>query len=128
MNLRNKLFSIGIKACAAALFIGVVSCSTTSRLGKDDVLYTGIKKIEYVPKDAQKKIPAEVKAFLDAVAAIPEITPDNAEEMSEYLYGEVAQFFEDLLGTEYEDRKDVQAAAAAMSEAMKAVDAALEME
>ncbi len=75
-----------------------------------------------------KKIPAEVKAFLDAVAAIPEITPDNAEEMSEYLYGEVAQFFEDLLGTEYEDRKDVQAAAAAMSEAMKAVDAALEME
>ncbi|MCI9180853.1 MAG: hypothetical protein HFG50_12755, partial [Lachnospiraceae bacterium] len=75
-----------------------------------------------------KKIPAEVKAFLDAVAAIPEITPDNAEEMSEYLYGEVAQLFEDLLGTEYEDRKDVQAAAAAMSEAMKAVDAALEME
>ena len=75
-----------------------------------------------------KKIPAEVKAFLDAVAAIPEITPDNAEEMSEYLYGEVAQLFEDLLGTEYEDRKDVQTAAAAMSEAMKAVDVALEME
>lgn len=75
-----------------------------------------------------KKIPAEVKAFLDAVAAIPEITPDNAEEMSEYLYGEVAQFFEDLLGTEYEDREDVQTAAAAMSEAMKAVDVALEME
>ena len=75
-----------------------------------------------------KKIPAEVKAFLDAVAAIPEITPDNAEEMSEYLYGEVAQLFEDLLGTEYEDREDVQTAAAAMSEAMKAVDVALEME
>ena len=74
MNLRNKLFSIGIKACAAALFIGVVSCSTTSRLGKDDVLYTGIKKIEYVPKDAQKKIPAEVK---DKVKTAVDVPPNN---------------------------------------------------
>lgn len=74
MNLRNKIFSIGVKVCAAAMLIAVASCSTTSRLGKDDVLYTGIKKIEYVPKDAQKKIPAGVK---DKVKTAVDVPPNN---------------------------------------------------
>lgn len=77
---------------------------------------------------ASSRIPGAVKVFLDAVAAIPEITPDNAEEAAEYIYGEVSDAYEELLGTENEDREDVQKAAAVMHKAMAAVDAAMKEE
>ena len=73
-------------------------------------------------------IPAEVQAFLDAVDAIPEITPENAAEVAEYVYGEVAGRYEALLGTEYEERQDVQEAVAVYTAAVEAIDAALNME
>lgn len=77
---------------------------------------------------ASAVIPAEVQAFLDAVKDIPAITPDNAEEAAEYIYGPVSEAYEVLLGTAHEEREDVQAAVAVMAEAMTAVDAALEVE
>ena len=76
-----------------------------------------------------EEIPAEVEAFLNAVAKIPaDITPDNAEEAAELIYGEVSEAYEALLGTEYEGRADVQEAAALYAAAIEAVDAALDME
>ena len=69
-----------------------------------------------------------VQEFLDAVDAIPEVTEDNADEAAEYVYGEVSEAYEALLGTGYEDREDVKAAEAVMAEAIAAVDAAVDVE
>ena len=74
------------------------------------------------------EVPAEVQAFLDAVAAIPEITAENAAEVAEYVYGPVSEAYDALLGTEYEEREDVQEAVAVYAAALEAVDTALEME
>ncbi len=79
-------------------------------------------------KDEAPEVPAEVQAFLDAVEAIPEITTENAAEVAEYLYGEVAGAYEALIGTEFEDRDDVQEAAAVYAAAIEAVDEALSLE
>ena len=74
-------------------------------------------------------LPAQVQAFLDAVAEIPEeITADNAEEAAEYIYGPVSEAYEALLGTEYAEREDVKAAEAIYSQAVADVDAALDMD
>ena len=69
--------------------------------------------------------PAEVKAFLDAVAGIPEITPDNAAEAAEYIYGPVTEAYQALLDTDFMDRDDVKAAEAVYAAAIEAADAAL---
>lgn len=71
MNRQNK-----IKALLICGLMGMIaaSCSTTSRLGKDDVLYTGVKKIEYVPKGAQKSIPSGVKEKISDAVDVP---PNN---------------------------------------------------
>ncbi len=75
MTLQNKIAAIGVKVCVVATLIAFVSsCSTTSRLGKDDVLYTGLKKIEYVPNGAQKDIPAGVKSKVKDAVDVP---PNN---------------------------------------------------
>ncbi len=73
------------------------------------------------------EVPAEVQAFLDAVAAIPEITAENAAEVAEYVYGPVSEAYDALLGTEYEERDDVQEAAEAYAAAIAALDAVLDM-
>ena len=73
------------------------------------------------------EIPAIVQDFLDAVKAIPKITLDNAIEVAEYVYGKVSEAYEALLGTQYMFRTDVQMAVATYAAAVKAVDAALEM-
>ncbi len=81
-----------------------------------------------VEDEDEALVPEEVQAFLDAVAEIPEITPENAAEVAEYVYGEVSEYYEALLGTEYEDREDVQEAVAVYAAAIDEVDAALDME
>ncbi len=44
------------------------SCSTTRRVPDDEVLYTGLKKVEYLPADSGKLIPSSVKSQIhDAV-------------------------------------------------------------
>ena len=74
------------------------------------------------------EVPAEVQAFLDAVAAIPEITAENAAEVAEYVYGPVSEAYDALLGTEYEEREDVQEAVAVYTAALEAVDVMMGVE
>lgn len=93
----------------------------------EDVFNDGEQQNDIEDED-EALIPDEVQAFLGAVAAIPEITPENAEEVAEYVYGEVSEYYEALLGTEYEDREDVQEAVEVYAAAIDAVDAALDME
>ncbi|MEH2951423.1 hypothetical protein VV089_00260 [Candidatus Merdisoma sp. JLR.KK011] len=70
-----------------------------------------------------EEVPAEVQAFLDAVAQLPkEITADNLEEVRELLYGPVSDAYEVLLGTEYEKREDVQIAVEVMISAFGKLD------
>lgn len=95
---------------------------------EDEGVFNDDEQQNDVEDEDEALIPDEVQAFLDAVAAIPEITPENAEEVAEYVYGEVSEYYEVLLGTEYEDREDVQEAAAVYAAAVEAVDAALDME
>ena len=84
--------------------------------------------VHKMPAFLPPKTPAVVQAFLDAVDAIPAITPANAEEAAEYVYGPVTEAYEALLGTEYEDRDDVQEAVAVYAAAINAVDEALELD
>ena len=95
---------------------------------EDEGVFNDDEQQNDVEDEDEALIPDEVQAFLDAVAAIPEITPENAEEVAEYVYGEVSECYEALLGTEYEDREDVQEAAEVYAAAIDAVDAVLDME
>ena len=79
--------------------------------------------------EPEPEVPASVQAFLDAVALIPaDITADNAEEVGELLYGQVADAYEALLGTAYEEREDVQEAAAVYKAAIAALDTVLDVD
>ena len=95
---------------------------------EDEGVFNDDEQQNDIEDEDEALIPDEVQAFLDAVAEIPEITPENAEEVAEYVYGEVSEYYEALLGTEYEDREDVQEAAEVYAAAVEAVDAALDME
>lgn len=95
---------------------------------EDEGVFNDDEQQNDVEDEDEALIPDEVQAFLDAVAAIPEITPENAEEVAEYVYGEVSECYEALLGTEYEEREDVQEAAEVYAAAVEAVDAVLDME
>lgn len=95
---------------------------------EDEGVFNDDEQQNNVEDEDEALIPDEVQAFLDAVAAIPEITPENAEEVAEYVYGEVYEYYEALLGTEYEEREDVQEAAEVYAAAVEAVDAVLDME
>lgn len=69
--MRSSISGI-LAALTAAL--ALVSCSTTKRLGPDDILYTGVKKVEYVtPKGT--KLPASVT---DAVSTTINVAPNNS--------------------------------------------------
>ena len=72
------------------------------------------------------EVPAEVQAFLDAVAAIPEITAENAAEVAENVYGPVSEAYDALLGTEYEERDDVQEVVAVYAAALVELETYLE--
>ncbi|MCI8997131.1 MAG: DUF11 domain-containing protein, partial [Lachnospiraceae bacterium] len=70
-----------------------------------------------------KEPDGEVKKFLDLVAQIPaEITQENLEEVAELLNGPIAEAYEALLGTEDEEREDVQAAVEVMAAAYSRVE------
>lgn len=56
----KRVVRSGLAALIIGLFACVTSCSTTRRLGPDDVLYTGVKKVEYVMPDSQGKLPSAV--------------------------------------------------------------------
>ena len=99
--------------CAAVVTEGYWECTPPAGEPED----TEPKEDAEVPEEdaeaeSPDEVPAEVQAFLDAVAAIPAITAENAAEVAEYVYGPVTEAYEALLGTEYEDRDDVQEAVA----------------
>lgn len=73
---RQNNMRVGFAKVIAAVLLALSAgaCSTTSRLGKDDVLYTGVKAIDYVPSGAQKKIPSGVK---EKVKTAVDVAPNN---------------------------------------------------
>ena len=83
---------------------------------------------EDAPSVMNEVVPAEVQAFLDAVAAIPEITPENAAEVAEYVYGPVSEAYEVLLGTDFVERPDVQQAEAIYGQVIASIDAVMNIE
>ena len=68
---------------ASAMVVSLVSsCSTTKRLGPDDVLYTGVKKIEIVGADNQK-VPGSVKAKVETAV---DVAPNNYIKALKWRY------------------------------------------
>lgn len=67
-QIKNK-FILFLALTAATLI--AVSCSTTRRLGADDVLYTGVKKIEIKTPDGVKAAPGLAGDIKDAVNVAP---------------------------------------------------------
>ncbi len=62
-------------AAAAVMALAGASCSTTKRLGPDDILYTGVKKIDIsTPSKEQKEAPG----LADAVKSAVNVAPNNA--------------------------------------------------
>lgn len=53
----------------------LASCSTTKRLGKGEVLYTGVKKMTFTPESDSLKIPGEV---ISAASEPLNVAPNNA--------------------------------------------------
>lgn len=97
--------------------------------GTSDAVNDAEEETEELPETepVNEEVPAEVQAFLDAVAAIPEITPENAVEVAEYIYGPVSEAYEVLLGTEFMERDDVKVAEEVYGQAVADVEAALEL-
>lgn len=69
MKLRNFKKYIGILAA-----VYLTACSTTSKLGPDEILYTGVKGVEVTTPD-KEKFPEGVKSSLDETVAVK---PNNA--------------------------------------------------
>ncbi len=109
--------------CAAVVTEGYWECTPPAGEPEDT---EPTEDAEAPAGDAE--VPAEVQAFLDAVAAIPAITAENAAEVAEYVYGPVSEAYDALLGTEYEERDDVMEAAEMYAAAIAELDAVLDME
>ncbi len=71
---RFQSFLFAALTCAVVSVFGV-SCSTTKRLGADDVLYTGVKKIDIATPSKQQKI---APGLAEAVKSAVNVAPNNA--------------------------------------------------
>lgn len=60
--------------CMSIVSLLLSSCSTTKRLGKDDILYTGLKGVE-ISSPEEKKFPADVRSSLTEAVSVK---PNNA--------------------------------------------------
>lgn len=77
MTIRHTL----LRPLSALMLIAIMaSCSTTRRLGADEVLYTGVKKIDIVVPDGQKSAPGLDGQVKNAVNVAP-----NNSLISPYL-------------------------------------------
>ncbi len=76
----NTLRHILNLALTAAIAVAAASCSTTKRLGADDVLYTGVKKIDITTYDKQRIAPGVQSDVKSAVNVAP-----NNSLISPYL-------------------------------------------
>ena len=54
-----------------AVTVLAAACSTTKRLGADDILYTGVKKINIIPQGQEKPAPGIASDVKDAVNVKP---------------------------------------------------------
>lgn len=71
MKTAKTLTAIKLLVCAT-LLAAIAACSTTRRLGDDDILYTGVKKINIVtPSKEQKEAPGLSSDVLSAVNVKP---------------------------------------------------------
>lgn len=52
-------------------------CSTTRRIPEGELLYTGVKKVTYLPKDEKKKSPEVAEGVEDQVAQTVNVAPNN---------------------------------------------------
>lgn len=68
MMSRNSLLSLLIAALAACI---LSACSTTSRLPKDEILYTGVKKVKITPPAGEKVPPGVASQVKQAVNVKP---------------------------------------------------------
>lgn len=70
----NNLSLITAILSATMMLLVVGACSTTRRLGPDDVLYTGVKKVEYIKPDSVKLPDAMTSAIFRDI----NVKPNNA--------------------------------------------------
>ena len=73
MMTNRLIIRIAMAAMAVAAAMGATSCSTTSRLEAGDVLYTGVKKVDYRQADSVK-IDADVQ---DQIFEAINVKPNN---------------------------------------------------
>lgn len=60
--------------CLSVVSVLLSGCSTTKRLGKDDILYTGLKGVE-ISSSEEKKFPSDVRSSLTEAVSVK---PNNA--------------------------------------------------
>ena len=58
-----------------AVALGAISCSTTSRLADDEVLYTGVKKLNILPRADSIELD---EAVADGIASAINVAPNNS--------------------------------------------------
>ena len=58
-----------------AIVLGAMSCSTTSRLADDEVLYTGVKKLNIMPKADSIVLD---DAVAEGIASAINVAPNNS--------------------------------------------------
>lgn len=82
MNKRPVIFGILRGALPLLALLAAVSCSVTKRIPDDEILYTGVKKVEIAPSDSTKIPPDVADAVKDAV----DVAPNNYIKMLGWHY------------------------------------------
>lgn len=82
MNKRPVIFGILRGALPLLALLAAVSCSVTKRIPDDEILYTGVKKVEIAPSDSAKIPPDVADAVKDAV----DVAPNNYIKMLGWHY------------------------------------------
>ena len=68
-RMKNRLYRIVPALLCCIALLGAYSCSTTKRLGKDDVRYTGVKKINITVPDSGK-VPDFIKTDVNSTVEV----------------------------------------------------------
>ena len=81
MKARLRLLTVAVIAAIVAAVV-MASCSTTRRIPDDEILYTGIKKVQIAPADSQKIAPAISSQIKSAV----DVAPNNYIKLIGWRY------------------------------------------
>lgn len=79
---RRYILMLCCKIAAVAMAATLAACSTTARIPDDEILYTGIKKINIEPSDSAKVPSAVASAVKDAV----DVAPNNYIKLLKWRY------------------------------------------